>query len=483
MRVTPQAQVNQAIRILQQNNAELAKFQTQVSSGRRLLRPSDGPSDFAVVTKNKAEDLQLGSHLSNIEETSGIIELSVGAMLEVRDIINRANVVTLEANSSANNATNEGVVNEAFATEIEALFDSLVAVTNEKLADGRHLFGGTATDATPFTVTKDDKGQPISVQYNGTGENTEVILGKNLTADTFLSGEQVFQASDRATTVYSERTGVKAGRSVDTKTGTGTLYVGVAGQTDYDVDSGVTRSVNPLRVDTIDVGVHTLTISGGGSTVQLNNGTALVHGGGTDVMLTDENGQSVFLNASGELVDGEYVITRGAVLSTDGQTFAEYDTAADRSNVAVTDADGKITFVDVTNDGEPITLAGKERLHYLGSTDIFETLINLRDDLRSTKFSGIERADALALHLTELERIGSQVLQPVGVQSAKSKNLLELHRRTEDVQLELQSFTSNVESADIAEAIVGLQSQQNLFEIGLSIVARVNNLSLADFLR
>ena len=363
------------------------------------------------------------------------------------------------------------------------MINQLISVANRKLADGRYLFGGTATETKPFEVTPDDIGRPKTVTYKGSSEDVKAIVGKSLTVETFLAGNRVFQPADRTDTVYLGNTRARAGRSVDTLDGTGTLYVGAAGATVHDFASGL---FNGASADIISDGVQRITISGGGAAISLNGGPVVIHGGGSDEQIDglDANGgaATVFVNATGELTDGEYVFTRGEVLSLNGNGFTNLDRSSD-NNVVTDSQSGEIVYVNGTNllNGDPVH-SGKERLVAPGSADLFQTLLTLRDDLRNTTFSNADRSNVLSLHLVEIDRIGGAILEPIGQQSAKSKTLVSLKNRTEDVQLEVQQLTNNLESADAAEAILNLQSRENLFQIGLAVAARVNTISLVNFL-
>ena len=481
MRVTPQVQTTRAVMTLQRHNLELLKYQTQVSTGKRVIRPSDDPADASLITRNRADDFRLEGLISNIVESSSVLESSVDAMLEVRDIITQVKVLTLEANSSGNIATNERQANEALATELDELIDQLISVANRKLADGRYLFGGTATETKPFEVVTDEKQRPQTVTYQGTSEDVEAIVGKSLTVETFLAGNRVFQPATRKDTVYLNNTGAQAGESVDTLDGTGTLYVGSAGATVIDFASGLFNGTSP---DTLNNGVHRLTISSGGAAISLNGGPTVIHNGGTDVAVTGPGTSggppppnvTIFINASGTLADGEYVVTRGDVLSLNGN--GSIVNGGTKNEVVTDSASGEIVYVDATN----IQRAGKDRLVAPGSADLFQTLMTLRDDMRDPSFSNADRSNVLSLHLVEIDRIGGAILETVGQQSAKSKSLVTLKNRTEDVQLEVKQFTNNLESADAAEAILNLQSNENLFQIGLAVAARVNTISLVNFL-
>ncbi|MBW3539807.1 MAG: hypothetical protein KY476_06015 [Planctomycetes bacterium] len=308
MRVTPQVQINQTLRNIQRNNAELLRFQSQISSGLRLTRPSDDPIGAAEIVRNRAQTIRFDVNRENIRDAGFLIEASVDGMLDVRQLLTEATQITLEASSSSNVAASEQEVNEALAQQVDELLGTLLTVANTKLSDGRSLFGGTGTDRDPFVVTSADAaGRPLQIAYQGANDDARAIIARGQTVETFLAGDRVFG-------------------------------------------------------------------------------------------------------------------------------------------------------------------------------NVFDVLIDLRDSLRDTTLTADPRGQQLQNALAGLEQRVGGVLESVGQHAARAENLEALTSRLAGVQLEVERITASLESTDYSEAILGLQSQENLFQIGLAVAARINGLSLLPFL-
>jgi flagellar hook-associated protein 3 FlgL len=472
MRVTPLFQSAQSVRFLQAHQTQINKFTEQISTGKKLTRPSDDPTDTAIVRRNKAEDSLLGSRLENIRDASFVIERQVSTMSSIREVLTRATQIAIEVNDGSKDTPSS----EVAAVEIEELLDRVLLLANETLSDGRSLFAGTATDQTAFAATRDASGQISQVSYQGSLQSSEVVIGRSKTVPTFISGKGVFQARDRQTTLFHGVTGAAAGSGTSTATGLGKLIVRNQ-TTTYDAASGVAASaVNGDTLDDLRVGPHTFTVSGGGTTVQLNNGAAVAHGGSNDFALSDLDGNLIRIDASGALTDGTYTIYRGEVSVDDGVSFA----AISSNDQAFTNSlTGEINYIDTTG----IRQDGTDLIDNEGSYDIFESLIALRDTIRNEQ--GVidsARSDYLSRIIGDLNRIRDAVVEPLGVQSAHAEHLRTLSTRYEDVQFRLTEETDSLESANLPEAIVGLQTSQNFLQASLSVTARLNSLSLVDFL-
>lgn len=189
MRVSTHQSVETAIARLQLQTWTMADLQNQISSGIRLSRPSQDPGAYIEVRTGQAEVLQTDVYEANIAHSTSILDAGVATLQDVHAIMMRAGVIASEgANASTDDA---GYV--ALANEVDGLLQRLIDAVNSQ-ADGRYLFGGTATDTQPFVVTAMDlNGRPLQVSYQGADERKRELVGPNQTIDTLYAGDQVFQ--------------------------------------------------------------------------------------------------------------------------------------------------------------------------------------------------------------------------------------------------------------------------------------------------
>lgn len=484
LRVTPQILVNQSIASARRHTARLGTLQEQASTGNRLLRPSDGPLETATVLADKAQDLRMDAYLENLRDARSTLDLSVSSLRETSEILSQARQVAIEASHSTNDRTSF----EALAQQVDALFNRLLNVANTQNA-GRYLYGGTAVQNTPFTVTsKDSAGRALAVAYGGANERGEVVVDSQEFVATNYSGAQVFQSRRRGTTVFTGNTGAAPGSGTDSATGQDTLLVQHTATT-YEPGSGVQPGSGSAGSDTIlgPAGAHRLTIIdtsgiGASGTVSLDGGPPISFtNADTNLKVTGPGGETVFLNttAISPGFNGDVAITATGTLSVDGgasQVGIDFST-----NQIVTDSQtGAVTNVDSSQ----IRRTGTEHLDYTGTYDAFQILMALRDDLRNTSnLNETQQIESISRRLSELDRVRDSVLEIVGEQSASLENLESLERRTQDLQLELRKQVSDLEAADISEVVLNLQSQDNALRLTLAAAARVLDQSLLDFLR
>jgi flagellin-like hook-associated protein FlgL len=481
IRVTPQQFTLQTISSIRSHNANLAKLQQQASTGLRLQRPADDPLATRTLLSQRIEDNRLGAELATMRDARTQLNMSVSRLLDANDVLVRARELALVGNQ-------EPVEAKTLAHQVNTLIDQLLSIANT-LNNEQYLFAGTATETAPFVVdSTDGVGDAQSVRYVAASDRLNVTTGPNIDVDAIFSGAQVFQPSDRKETIFGSSTGAAAGSGTDSARGRGQLIVRHTATT-YAPGSGVQAGISSVDGDTVigPAGSHRLTVvdtsgTGSGGTVSLNGGAVVTFSSGdTDLRVVGPAGETVFIDTTSITpgFNGDIAITADGTLSVDGGVS---ETPIDFSgNQTLFD----IPSGDVTNvDSTDIRHAGIVDVEYRGTADAFEALIALRDELLNTRnLPSSEWHAAMSRRLEDLQRVGNHVLSVVGEQSVALENLDTLEVRAQDLQLERQRLIAEIESADISETVVNLQTEQNLLQFTYASSIGLLNTSLLDFLR
>jgi flagellar hook-associated protein 3 FlgL len=156
--------------------------------------------------------------------------------------------------------------------------------------------------------------------------------------------------------------------------------------------------------------------------------------------------------------------------------------------LATRDAAGDITAVGYEGNTEAIRAEVSENVTvpvnetgfaaFLSKQDIFQTLIDVRDDLRNGNVDDLQNA-----RLDELKTVQDQLLESLARVGAIQNRLERLSANHEDFVLHLQTVLSDAIDADFAETIVNLNSQSNALQAALNATARAIQPSLLDFVR
>ena len=121
--------------------------QKEISSGLRVIDPSDDPSRSAIIA-------DLSNTLTRIERHGQRIAVVKDQLSQQENIINHATEAVLRAKELASQAANENQSVESraqIAQEVYALRDTLVSLANTQV-QGKYIYGGGADDQPPFQL-------------------------------------------------------------------------------------------------------------------------------------------------------------------------------------------------------------------------------------------------------------------------------------------------------------------------------------------
>lgn len=184
-------------------------------------------------------------------------------------------------------------------------------------------------------------------------------------------------------------------------------------------------------------------------------------------------------------------ILEGMFASANHVTNDRYIFAGTRTNAApfeaTRNADGEITSVTYVGNTESITTTigdGRDievnedgESAFLSNQDIFQTLIDIRDNLRSGNTAALGEDS-----ITELDSVKEQFLSAMARIGAIQNRLENTQTQLEDYQYELQVVLSDTENADYSEVMVNLNAQSNAYQAALNAAAQVIQPSLLDYL-
>ena len=482
-RVSSFSFTQRAIHFSSTHNANLLRFQEQISSGLRFQRPSEEPIAFRQVTSLKTRYSELSADQTSINHTRSLLNATVSQIQDFSDVITQAKNLTQQGIQSLDEDERN-----ALALEVDGLLSQLKNIGLAKFND-RFIFGGTQSTEPPFTFnTPLDPQGILQVDYNGSHQRSRASVGDSIAVDTYYTGVEVFGSQGRGETVLIGQTGARAGSGTDTLQVRSTLQVTHAAST-YSGASGIQPGASSAGSDTIigALGRHTLTIvdtagDGSAGTISLNGREPVAFtSADTDLRIVGGAGEVVHVDASNIAAgfNGTIDIESTGLLSVDGGTTT---TPIDFSqNQIVEDSESGNA---VTIDSTDIALVGDEPLEFRGTANAFQVLFDLSADLRNVRgLEGAEVARALDRRLGDLEAIGENVFAVMGEQSTSLRTIETLGNRIEDLMLSVETRISEVQATDIPDSVLRLENSQNLLQYTYAVTGRLTSLNLLDFLR
>lgn len=482
-RTTSFASSNQAIKFASQYNASIIKYQQQISSGIKLHRPSDDPVSFRQIESFSVRLQELETESYAVIDTETKLNTSVSQLQETHNLISRAKNLAQQGVQATGPS-----VREALAIELEGIMVSLQNITQTKSA-GSYLYAGARSDIEPFEFNNPDvPGGTLKVDYRGSSNQTRAYIGTAISFDTFYAGDKIFGDPDRQEAVIMGHTGAKVGAGTDNMVGRATLQVRHS-LTTYLGASGVAAGASSVDGDTIigQAGQNELIIrdtsgTGVSGTIELNNGEPIKwNKTDTDLQVVGNDGRILFVDMSNIAAgfDGAVDFSSAGTLSVDGGlTDVPIDFSA--SQTITESVSGTHTHIDTRELDRP----GDDYLDFPGTSDVFQVIYELTQDLRNSRnLDNNQLAESIDQRFGELDRLGDHVLEVMGKQSASLLTLDELEFRIQDLQLEVESQLTEIQSTDIPTAVMRMQNDQTLLEFTYAVTAQIASTSLIDFLR
>jgi flagellar hook-associated protein 3 FlgL len=153
--------------------AEMARLQEQVTTGRRFTRPGQDPASAARVLGIETALGANAQYVRNIGQATGRLNIEEGALADAGDALQRLRELALQAANGPLSAADRA----AIAVEVRERRAELLALANTRDGSGEYLFSGHSTGTMPFA----DSGG--SVAYRGDQGRREVQIG----ADRFVA--------------------------------------------------------------------------------------------------------------------------------------------------------------------------------------------------------------------------------------------------------------------------------------------------------
>jgi len=163
---------------LQGNYRSLADSQRQVSTGKRILTPSDDPVGVSLALGLRRDQKAGEAWGRNIDDSLTWMNTTDRALGQALEVVQRARELAVQGGNGTLSAESRALI----ASEVEALKGQFVEIGNSSLG-GRYIFGGTATDAQPFDPATGTAVVPINTAAINREVAQGTVMSVNVTAD------------------------------------------------------------------------------------------------------------------------------------------------------------------------------------------------------------------------------------------------------------------------------------------------------------
>ncbi|HWH82653.1 MAG TPA: flagellar hook-associated protein FlgL [Burkholderiaceae bacterium] len=245
MRISTANAYNASIESLMERQTKLADTQEQMTTGKRVNRPSDDPAAAARAERAYAAEQRATASQRAVDASNNAMTLTESALGDAGELMQQVR----EALVSAGNASYGDAERLGIANQLADLRQQLLAVANRSDGAGNYLFGGQSASVAPFSDV------PGGVQYQGTAGPTQSASPDPLPLT--LDGRAAWTSARSGNGVFE----------TSAVTSTGSAWIDSGKVTDPSAVTGATYSIQ------FSVGGGTTTYSvlkGGVATAQTN---------------------------------------------------------------------------------------------------------------------------------------------------------------------------------------------------------------------
>lgn len=195
MRISTNQIFDQNLTAMLNQQSALANTQNQLSTGKKIINPSDDPAGSVQILNLQREFSLTEQYLANANAASTKLREEEIALQSATDIIQRIRELAVQGL----NDTNTQPDRQAIADEIKQLNLQLLGLANTRDANGDYLFAGFASGNQPY--------ESLNGEYQGDEGQRNLKVGASVLVATNDPGDKVFEAAVYRTEVIASGNG------------------------------------------------------------------------------------------------------------------------------------------------------------------------------------------------------------------------------------------------------------------------------------
>lgn len=168
MRITSANAFATSLGNLQKRQLALTQAQEQLTSGKRVLKPSDDPAAAAQAERALARISRSEAQLRALDVSRNSMEMAEGALGHAGELVQQARELLVAAGNGSYTDSDR----QSLAESIRGLRNDLLTVANRSDGTGRYLFGGQGANGMPLLDS------PGGVAYTGAAGQSQAAAGE-----------------------------------------------------------------------------------------------------------------------------------------------------------------------------------------------------------------------------------------------------------------------------------------------------------------
>jgi len=172
---------NRVIFNMQRSITRFYQLQTDMSSGRRINKPSDDPTGALRDLSYRTELSKIAQYRSNVSQALNWTSTYDSVLSNMGNFVSSVKEIAV----AMSNGTYDESARQASASEVRSIFEQMIQMGNSQLED-RYIFSGFRTKTKPLTVTTN------GVVYNGDQGSMEFEVESSLRMAINMNGADTF---------------------------------------------------------------------------------------------------------------------------------------------------------------------------------------------------------------------------------------------------------------------------------------------------
>ena len=434
MRISTSQIYENGAKNIQRSQSALYRLQNQMSTGRRILSPSDDPVAAAqalIVTQSLGVNTQHAANQGNASAQLGLVDNKLSSLTDLLQSI-RDRVV------QAGNTTLGDSGRQAIADELESNLADLLGIANSTNGTGEYLFSGYQGATQPFAIN----GSGI-VSYSGDDGERLLQVASSRQMAVNVAGSDLFMNATSGNGVFVAATG---GNGAGNNQGTATITAGSV--LDQQKWQGAVSQLpgNPtLQIQ--------FSVVGGVTSYQLYDATPAI---------------PVALSAATPFISGQ-AISLTTTMPSPPATLPPG-----------TDFGSQVVVTGKPEAGDTFTVKASS------NQSLFQTVQSLIGTLRTpvgnTTYTATQLSNDLAGQLTNIDQAMSNVSRVQTTVGTQMRELDSLESMSSDLDIQYQATLLDLQGLDYAKAASEFIMQQTNLEAAQKSFMQVSGLSLFNYL-
>ena len=198
MKVSTSQIFERATTQMSKQQAKVADMQTQLATGKQIVRPSDNPEQGALIQRLSTALNRQDVYAGNLETINNRLNAEESALTSSENIMQRVRELAVQAINASLSASDRSII----ATEVSALRNELVSLANSQDVSGNYVFSGAMTQTQPFAENAEGE-----ISYRGDQTRTMVDVSDQRQLLLNRPGNEVFASVLRQSDEGAERVG------------------------------------------------------------------------------------------------------------------------------------------------------------------------------------------------------------------------------------------------------------------------------------